>query len=161
MYASFTTRPARLEDVDTLYELICELAVYERNNPATLPVTKENLLRYGFGKTPYFQVEFAENERGIVGFALYSYSFSGYRGAPFLYVEDLYVRASERGRGIGSGLLKRLACYAKERDCCRMEWHAFDWNDQAISFYEHLGSTVRKDLLLFRLEKDAYCKLAD
>lgn len=77
------------------------------------------------------------------------------------YVDDLYVIPSERGKGIGTGLLKQLAANAKEIGCCRMEWHAFDWNDQAITFYENLGGKLRKDLLLIRMEKEAYWKMAE
>jgi GNAT superfamily N-acetyltransferase len=157
----FTMRPAQIEDLDTLYELICDLAAYEGKDLATLPVTKENLKRYGFGQQTYFHVELAENPNGIIGYALYSYGYSGHQGRPFLYVDDLYVRPSERGQGIGSSLLKQLARYAQEAGCCRMEWLAFDWNDSAIAFYENLGGTLRKDLLLIRMEKDAYLKMAE
>lgn len=159
--ADFQTRPAQVEDLDELYALVCELAAFEGKDLDSLPATKENLAKYGFGKTPYFHVEFAENENGIVGYALYSYVYSGHQGTPFLYVDDLYVKPSERGKGIGTGLLKRLAANAKEVGCCRMEWHAFDWNDQAITFYENLGGKLRKDLLLIRMEKDAYWKMAE
>jgi len=159
--SSFTTRPARIDDLDVLYELVCELAVFEGKERSALPVTKENLERYGFGSDPAYQVEFAENEMGIVGYALYSYVYSSHQGTPFIYIDDLYVRPAHRGKGIGTGLLNQLARYAKERGCCRMEWHAFDWNDKAISFYENLGGVLRKDLLLIRMEKEAYYKLAE
>jgi|GEM_PF-522737 len=158
---SFHTRQARVEDVDELYALVCDLAVFEGRDLKTLPLTKDNLRKYGFCETPYFHVEFAENQNGIIGYALYSYGYSGHQGTPFLYIDDLYVKPSERGQGIGSGLLKQLAHYAKERGCCRMEWHAFDWNEKAISFYENLGGTIRKDLLLIRMEKEAYYKMAE
>lgn len=159
--STFHTRPALVEDVDVIYEFICDLAAYEGKDLAALPVTKENLKKYGFGKTPYYHVELAENRNGIVGYALYSYGFSGHQGTPFLYVDDLYVKPSERGQGIGTGLLNRLARYAKEVSCCRMEWLAFDWNESAISFYENLGGNLRKDLLLIRMEKEAYLKMAE
>ncbi len=158
---SFTTRPAITEDLDVLYELVCELAVFEGKDLESLPVTKANLFHYGFEGIPYFHVELAENQNGIIGYALYSYVYSGHQGTPFLYIDDLYVKPSERGRGIGTGLLKRLAQYAKEVGCCRMEWHAFDWNEGAISFYENLGGTLRKDLLLIRMEKEAYHQMAE
>lgn len=160
-FVSFQTRPAQAEDLDVLYELICDLAVFEGKDLETLPVTRANLEKYGFGKIPYFHVEFAENQNGVVGYALYSYVYSGHQGTPFLYVDDLYVKPSERGQGIGSGLLKQLARYAKEIGCCRMEWHAFDWNEQALTFYENLGGILRKDLLLIRMEKEAYWKMAE
>ena len=96
----WSTRPARIEDVDVLYDLICELAEFEGKDLSTLPVTKENLQKYGFGENPCFHVEFAETQNGIVGYALYSYVYSGHQGTPFLYVDDLYVRPSERNQGI-------------------------------------------------------------
>lgn len=157
----FRTRPAHLEDLDILYELVCELAAFEGKDLETLPVTKTNLQRYGFEQTPYFHVELAENQNGVIGYALYSYGYSGHQGTPFLYIDDLYVKPSERGHGIGSSLLKQLAQYAKEVGCCRMEWHVFDWNDGAVSFYENLGGTLRKDLLLIRMEKEAYYRIAE
>jgi hypothetical protein len=52
--SQFHMRPAKVEDVDTLYELICDLAAFEGKNLATLPVNKENLKEHGFGPTPYF-----------------------------------------------------------------------------------------------------------
>ena len=159
--SQFRMRPAKVEDLDALYELICDLAVFEGKDLATLPVNKDNLKKYGFGVAPCFHVEFAENQKGIVGYALYSYVYSGHQGTPFLYVDDLYVKPAERGQGIGSGLLKQLACYAQEVGCCRMEWHVFDWNESAISFYENLGGNLRKDLMLIRMEKNAYLKMAE
>ncbi|MBS0624472.1 MAG: GNAT family N-acetyltransferase [Verrucomicrobia bacterium] len=146
----FTIRPAEPKDVDTLFELICELATFE-GNPFPF-VTKENLAWYGFGPSPRFQAELAETERGAVGYALYSYGFSANKGTPFLYIDDLYVKESERGQGIGKALLDRLAELALENGCCRMEWHAFDWNEKAIDFYQHLGGALRKDLLLIRMD---------
>ncbi len=159
--SSFTTRSAGPEDLDVIYEMICELALFEGKKLEDLPVTKTNLLHYGFEGTPYYHVEIAENPNGVAGYALYSYGFSGHQGKPFLYVDDLYIKPSERGQGIGSRLLKQLACYAKEVGCCRMEWHVFDWNDKAIVFYENIGGTLRKDLLLIRVEKEAYYRLAE
>lgn len=158
---SLNTRPALVDDIDALYDLICALAVYERKDPATLPLTKENLLKYGFGETPFFQVELAEKEAGIIGYALYFYGFSAHQGAPYLYLEDLFILPEERNRGAGTRLLKQLAIKAKERGCCRMEWHVFDWNKDAQGFYESLEGTLRKDLLLVRMEKSSYYQLAN
>lgn len=159
--SSFTLRPAEPTDVDTLYELICELALFEGKDLDTLPVTKEHLLHYGFGPSPCYHVELAESANEVVGYALYSYVYSAHQGTPFIYIDDLYVRPQERGQGIGSALLKRLAQHAKEQGCCRMEWHVFDWNDAAITFYENLGGHLRHDFRLIRMEKEAYLKMAE
>lgn len=107
--SSFQTRPACIEDLDELFALVCELASFEGKDLKTLPVTKDNLKKYGFGSNPCFHVEFAENLHGIAGYVLYSNVFSGHQGTPFLYIDDLYVKPSERGKGMGTGLLKQLA----------------------------------------------------
>lgn len=155
-----STRPAKKEDIHVLYDLICELAVFEGKDLASLPLTKENLYERGFGESPYFFVEVAELENKVVGYALYFYGFSAHQGSPFLYVDDLYVKEKYRGQGIGTRLLKQLACYAKQQHCCRLEWHVFDWNESGIAFYEKLDADLRKDLILVRLEKDPMDRLA-
>lgn len=148
----FLTRPANLSDVDTLYNFILELAKFEGKDLSSLPVTREKLKTFGFGPKPFFHAEIAEENKQPVGYALYSYGFSGHQGSPFLYIDDLYVTPKFRNQGIGTFLLKKLSQYAEEAGCCRMEWHAFDWNDKAIAFYENLGGKLRKDLILIRLE---------
>ncbi|MFI5344363.1 MAG: GNAT family N-acetyltransferase [Chlamydiales bacterium] len=157
----FFTRPAKMGDEDVLYELIRELAQYEGKDIATLPLTKENLRRFGFSENPHFCTEFAECEDKVVGYALYYYAFSANQGRPILYLEDLYVKPEYRGIGIGSQFLKQLAKYATQNDCCRLEWHVFSWNDSAISFYQKLGGVLRNDLIQVRLEKDALQRLAN
>jgi|SRR5579862_2674926 len=158
--SSFITRQARIEDLDVLFELVCEFGELEEEHFITLALTKANLRRYVFGKTPYCRIELAENQNGIVGYALYSYGYSAELGAPFLYLDELYVKPADREAGIGSGLLKQLALYAKEMDCCSMEWHVLDRNDQAISFYHDLGGVIRGDLLLMQMDRETYYNLA-
>jgi GNAT superfamily N-acetyltransferase len=156
---SVKVRPARMEEVDVLYDLICELAQYEGKEIATLPLTKEHLQAFGFGEHPYFLVEIAEVHNQIVGYALYFYTFSAHKGYPVLYIDDLYVKEAFRKQGIGTQLLKQLANYAQQRQCCRMEWHVFDWNESAIRFYQRIGADLRKDLILVRLEENAMNRL--
>lgn len=86
-----------------------------------------------------------------MAYALYFYTFSAHQGYPVLYLEDLYVKLDYRKQGVGSALISRLACYAHKHHCCRMEWHVFDWNHEAMTFYQKLGANLRKDLLLVRL----------
>lgn len=157
----FFTRPAKTGEENILYELIRELAQYEGKDITTLPLTKENLRRFGFSENPHFRTEFAECEDKVVGYALYYYAFSANQGLPILYLEDLYVKPEYRGIGIGSQFLKQLAKYATQNDCCRLEWHVFSWNDSAISFYQKLGGVLRNDLIQVRLEKDALQRLAN
>lgn len=154
-----TTRPAKRSEVETLYNLVRELAQHEGENTATLPLTKENLQRFGFGDNPIFHTEFVEYEESVVGYALYFYTFAANQGLPILYLEDLYVQPHYRDLGLGKLLLRKLARYAIQKNCCRLEWHVYSWNTQAAKFYQNLGGTFRKDLIQTRLEKADLHKL--
>ena len=89
----FFTRPAKIGEDDVLYELILELAHYEGKDIATLPLTKENLRRFGFSENPHFCTEFAECEDKVVGYALYYYAFSANQGYPYSLSRRLVCKA--------------------------------------------------------------------
>lgn len=154
-------RPAKLGEEGVLYDFIRELALYEKKDVDKLPLTLESLKTFGFSGNPYFLTEFAEVEGVVVGYALYFYTFSASLGSPILYLEDLYVKPDYRNRGIGSELLKKLALYAREKQCCRLEWHVFNWNEPAQEFYRKLGAEFKEDLLQVRLNQSAMEKLLD
>lgn len=155
----FVIRPAREGEEEILYQLITELATFEKNHAGLRSLKKENLSRWGFGEKPFFHTEFVEVDGQIVGYALYYFGFTSNLGYPILYVEDLYVKPDFRNQGLGKGLLTQLARYAEEQDCIRMVWHVFDWNEPALKFYESLGAFPRKDLMQMRLEKESLKKL--
>jgi GNAT superfamily N-acetyltransferase len=93
----------------------------------------------------------AEVDDGIVGFALFFTNFSTFLAQPGLYLEDLYVLPSHRGRGIGEAMLNRLARLAVERGYGRFEWSVLDWNEHAIRFYQRMGATVMPDWRICRI----------
>ena len=152
-------REATIDDCETIANLIRELAVYERLEHAAR-ATPEDLRKYLFGDRPYAECLIAEDAGQGVGFALYFFNFSTFRGRPGIYLEDLFVRSEFRGRGLGKALLIRLARHAIERDCGRFEWAVLDWNKPAIGFYQSLGARPMDDWTVFRVEGDALTNLA-
>ena len=107
------------------------------------------------GRRPYFETLICRRGREPVGFALYFFTYSTFLGRPSLYLEDLFVRPEERGRGGGKALLSALAKIAVARGCGRMEWAVLDWNRPAIRLYKRLGAGLRKEWSTFRLTGDA------
>jgi GNAT superfamily N-acetyltransferase len=79
---------------------------------------------------------------------------------PGLYLEDLFVRPSHRGHGIGKALLVHLAGIALRENCGRFVWQVLDWNEPAIGFYESLGARVMKEWLTMRVDGEALRRLA-
>src|SRR5438552_7534662 len=160
MPSDFNIRPARVEDVPIILELIRDLATYERA-PDEVVATKEQLVDVLFGERPVAEVLLAFEAETAVGFAVYFYNFSTWLGRPGLYLEDLFVNPEKRGKGYGRALLVELAKIARDRGCGRMEWAVLDWNEPAIKFYQALGAKPMNEWTVFRLTRDEIAKLAD
>jgi GNAT superfamily N-acetyltransferase len=147
-------------DVTVILSLIRELAEYERA-PDEVVTNEAGLRDVLFGPQRSAEVLLALEEGHPVGFAVYFFNFSTWLGRPGLYLEDLFVRPSMRGKGYGRALLQRLARIAHERGCGRMEWAVLDWNEAAIQFYKKLGAEPKTEWTVFRLTQDGIAKLAE
>jgi len=157
---NFEIRPATEQDAPVILNLIRELAEYERE-PDAVVATEEGLREVLFGAKPSAEVLLALEEGAPIGFAVYFYNFSTWLGRPGLYLEDLFVRPTARGKGYGRALLVELAKIARARGCGRMEWAVLDWNDPAIQFYRKLGAEPKTEWTVFRLRRDGIAKLAE
>jgi GNAT superfamily N-acetyltransferase len=157
---NFQIRPARLEDIAIILELIRALATYERA-PDEVVATEEQLVEVLFGERPVAEVLLAFEGELPVGFAVYFYNFSTWLGRPGLYLEDLFVKPEKRGKGYGCALLMELAKIARDRGCGRMEWAVLDWNEPAIKFYRALGAKPMDDWTVFRLTRKEIARLAN
>jgi GNAT superfamily N-acetyltransferase len=151
--------PATSADTPTILRMITALAEYEKLAPEVV-ATEEGLRNALFGAKPYAEVVLAYIGTEPVGFALFFHNFSTFRGAPGLYLEDLFVDPQWRGRGVGRTLMAHLAAIAVERRCHRMEWSVLDWNESAIAFYRRAGARLLDDWRIFRLTGDALRALA-
>jgi GNAT superfamily N-acetyltransferase len=154
-----TIRAATIDDLPAVVALVRELAAYEQE-PDAVVATLADFARHGFGESPRFHTLVAEVESIVVGFALYFFGFSTWRGAPTLHLEDLFVQPAHRKKRLGLSLMQALAREAKARSCQRFVWQVLDWNAPAIGFYESLGATVRREWLTVRLDGDALDRLA-
>jgi GNAT superfamily N-acetyltransferase len=155
--APFHVRSAAPEDIPVLLDLIRELAATE---PSPVTATEADLLQHGFGEVPRFHTLLGQVDGQMVAFAMYVFTFSAYRGAPVLFLEDLYVRPQHRGRGFGRTLMRALAKEAVDRGCARFAWEVIDGNRKAIGFYESLGAELRRERLMTWLQGEALRRLA-
>lgn len=158
--SDFQIRPARVEDVPIVLQLIRDLATYERA-PDEVVATEEQLINVLFGERRVAEVLLGFEEESPVGFAVYFYSFSTWLGRPGLYLEDLFVKPEKRGKGYGRALLVELANVARDRGCGRMEWAVLNWNEPAIKFYRALGAKPMDEWTVFRLTRQEIAKLAN
>jgi len=155
----FSVRPAEPADITHIHSMIVELAVFEKLEH--MVVATEELLHDGlFGARPACEAIIGEENGEVVAFALFFHNFSTFLTKKGLYLEDLYVRQSHRGKGYGTQLLSKLAQIAVERNCGRFEWSVLDWNEPAIGFYKTMGAEVMPDWRICRVTGESLEQLA-
>jgi GNAT superfamily N-acetyltransferase len=153
-------RPATVEDVETIFQLIQALAEYEKlSHQVTGSIAQ--LHEHLFGAHPCIEALLADHQGKAIGFALFFTNYSTFLTKPGLYLEDLFVMPEYRGQGVGKLLLSHLARLALARDYGRLEWSVLDWNEPAIGFYQRIGATVLPDWRICRVTGDAIGKLGD
>lgn len=155
-----TIRAAARDDCGLIVQFITELAEYEKL-AAEVSATPEKIADSLFGDQPGAEVVIAEWEGQPAGFALFFGNYSTFLGRPGIYLEDLFVRPTFRGRGVGKTLLRHLAALVVKRGGGRLDWSVLDWNQPAIDFYRSLGAQVMNDWRPMRLQGDALRKLAE
>ena len=134
-------RKATKDDLEGVYKLVVELAVFEEE-PNAVKSTIEDYQK-AFEEN-LISIHVAENEGNIVGMALYYMTFSTWRGH-MLYLEDFYVTDKYRSSGVGQKLFDAFLNEAKSRGCKMVKWEVLDWNTKAIKFYERNGATIEKN----------------
>jgi|HubBroStandDraft_4_1064222.scaffolds.fasta_scaffold419330_2 GNAT superfamily N-acetyltransferase len=162
-------RPATEADVPVIYQLIRDLAEYERSLPEVTGTERQlhealfaprPFATRAFARQPAIFAHVAEHEGQVVGFALWFLSFSTWQCQHGIYLEDLYVRPELRGHGYGRQLLAELAALCVERGYGRLDWAVLDWNEPSIGFYRSLGAISVDDWMRFRLTGQPLANLA-
>lgn len=132
-----TIRKFRKKDIPAIHSLIVELAVFEKAPDKVLNSAEQML-----DEMQYFECFVAETGQGeIVGMALFYPAYYTWVGKS-LYLDDLVIKESWRGRGIGTRLLDRVIQEAKQRGVKRLRWQVLDWNKKAIDLYERYGCEI-------------------
>jgi diamine N-acetyltransferase len=154
--SDFILRAATPSDAAAIVALLKELADYEKILVHFF-LTEELVRRDMFGQACHCDLAFDGDE--AVGIATWFWTYKTFRALKSLYLEDLYVKPSHRGRGLGRQMLTRLAQQARAAQGM-MEWRVLDWNAPAIAFYQSLGARLVPEWRDCRLEGDALERLA-
>lgn len=151
--------------------MIHELAAYEKATHEVFATESSLLQSLAFDVADYSPSRPARtllifNEDGKpAGMALYFQNYSTWRSRAGIYLEDLYVRPEERGKGYGKRLLQELAKLVTAADTPggvsgRLEWSVLNWNKPSIDFYKSIGAKPQDEWTQFRVEGDALTHLA-
>ncbi|WP_130735811.1 GNAT family N-acetyltransferase [Flavobacterium sp. J27] len=145
-------RKGTIQDMPSVLELIKELAIFEKE-PNAVEISVTDLERDGFSKQPLFQTFVAEEEKEIIGVALYYYRYSTWKGKT-IHLEDLVVKEDKRGTGAGFALYSEIIKQGHKENVKRMEWNVLDWNTHAIAFYEKSGAHILEDWKVVQMDKE-------
>jgi len=146
-----TVVPLTDDRFDEFVGLIHALADYEHLAPPDTAAIGR-LRDDAFGARPRFEAALAVAADGrAIGYAIWLETYSSFLAKPTLYLEDLFVVASERGSGAGGRLFDHVRTLGAQRGCGRLDWSVLDWNTLARDFYRRRDGRWLKDWLLYRI----------
>jgi len=135
---AISIRKAEARDSDTIFAMLQALS-REIGDAADFRAEPEAIRRHGFGPRPHFQALIAERARVPLGLAVYFPYYSTMRGAPGVYLQDLYVAGEARGAGLGRRLVAAVLGEARAWDAAFLKLAAYEDNAAARAFYGRLG----------------------
>ena len=156
---SLQIRRARPGEARLVLTLVRELAEYEKLLHE-VEASEADIDAALFGDNPRLFCEIAEWQSEPVGFAVWFLNFSTFSGRSGIYLEDLFVRPPQRGKGIGKALLAHLARTCVANGWSRLQWSVLDWNTPSIEFYQSLGAQLMDGWTVCRLGGAALTALA-
>jgi len=157
---TLSIRKAEARDSLLILSFTRELAEYERL-AHEVDATEAGIAEALFCPDARVFADIAEWEGEPVGFALWFYNFSTFRGRHGIYLEDLFVRPAFRSRGIGRALLRRLARHCIDEGLTRLEWSVLDWNEPALRVYRSIGAVPMEEWIVQRMTGEALTQLAE
>lgn len=144
-------RTAVEKDIDLIIFFINQIAKYEKlSNEVVLD--RDTIFDYLFNKK-IAKCKFIIVDNKEIGFALYFYNFSTFKGKAGLYLEDIFILEEYRNKGYGKKLFLDLVKEAKDNNLGRMEWTCLNWNAPSIKFYKSLGAIGLDEWTTYRLDE--------
>ena len=152
----FIVRQGEEKDMQSVFDLITELAVFEKE-PDAVDISVTDLINDGFSENPKFKIFVAEQENQIIGIALFYERYSTWKGRT-IHLEDLIVTKKKQKIGAGKALYTAVLKYAFDHDFNRVAWEVIDWNVNAIDFYKSTGASYLKDWSVVQMNKENLAK---
>lgn len=147
---AFEIRPAVREDAKKIFELILELAEYEKML-ADVTATAETLEASIFDRNEAKALMLTLDGE-VIGYAIYCFNFSTFRGRAGMYLEDIYIRPQYRGNGYGKQVFEHLIELARKGGYPRIDWVCLDWNEPSLRFYKGMGAEALPQWIIHRIE---------
>ena len=137
----FIIRKATKQDIAAIYNMVYELAVFEKEPEALKIAIKD--YEEAFSEKLFDSI-LAELDGKIIGIAVFYMTFSTWRGK-CLYLEDFFVKPEYRKLGIGQKLFDAYIAEAKSKGARQAKWQVLDWNDVGLNFYSRNNAIIEKN----------------
>ena len=92
----------------------------------------------------------------VIAYTVYFYAYSSWIGK-IMYLEDVYVDPTHRGKSLGKALVSKVAKIGAENGCSRMQWIMQTSNTNARKFFDHLNTTDYTEAEGWRLMGTTIC----
>ena len=142
-------RKGTKDDMAAVHALVCELAEFEKA-PAEVTNTIAAMQRDGFGEQPVFQCLVAVLDGKICGAAVFFVKYSTWKGKG-IYLDDIIVTESLRGKGIGKKLFDAVIQESIAQQANQLHWQVLNWNTPAIRFYEKYKASFDEEWINCKL----------
>lgn len=148
-------RRAELKDIDYINSLLKQvLNVHHEGRP---DIFKANVKKY----TDSELIDIIKDDNRPIFVAVENEKVLGYLFAVFqkiensniltpiktLYIDDLCVDKTQRGKGVGKALYNFATQFAKESNCYNLTLNVWACNQSALEFYKKMGLIPQKTYL--------------
>lgn len=141
-------------DVPTVARLAAEFAQFMRDlgDTTAFRLDAAAIERDGFGLDPAFAGLVALEGGRVAGYLLHHDGYDSDAARRVLFVADLFVQATARGRGLGAALMLEAGRIASMRGAAQLVWTVDTRNVAARRFYERIGGEVVEAVHLMSMD---------
>jgi len=128
---------------DGLPALLSSIAEYQRFYGNTAPDDEHNAAFFGAFVAPSERgmlIAAYEEDGAVVGYTCLYWTYSSVSASEVVLLNDLYVRPSSRGEGVGEALIAAAREVALERGASHLRWCTELHNRRAQRLYERVGA---------------------
>ncbi|WP_289663779.1 GNAT family N-acetyltransferase [Flavobacterium panacagri] len=145
----YSIRNCEVTDLPKLVILCQKHADFEKADFS--PEGKEESLKKAlFAENPKLHCLVVVVKNTIMGYVSYTFDFSTWDAANFLYMDCLFLEEEARSFGIGEVLIAKLKEIGIQNQCVNIQWQTPQFNKRAIKFYNRMGAKG-KDKVRFTL----------
>jgi GNAT superfamily N-acetyltransferase len=138
MPAAVDVGPVREEELEALLPLIAAYQRFYEVEQIDIDRNRSFFRRFLAPSEDGMLLAAREEGGAILGYACLYWHFSSLQAVETVLMNDLYVTAEARGRGVGRALIEAAAAVATERGAPWLEWATAPDNHTAQRLYDSL-----------------------